>query len=70
MQTRGSADAQVTKASPSHAGGSSSVPGEGAKVPYASQSKHQNKKQRQHSNSFNKDERKWSTSKNIFKNTD
>ena len=39
---RGFAGGPVANISPSHAGGFSSIPGEGAKVPYASQSKHQN----------------------------
>ena len=57
----------VAKTSPSHAGGASSTPGEGAKVPCASQSKHQNKKQRQHSNSFHKDKKKMVHIKKYFK---
>ena len=55
---RSFAGGPLAKTSPSRAGGASSIPGEGAKVPYASQSKHQNRKQRQHSNSFNKDFKK------------
>ena len=51
---RGFAGGPVANISPSHAGGFSSIPGEGAKVPYASQSKHQNWKHRQNSNSSNK----------------
>ena len=42
VQMRGFAGGPVANISPSHAGGFSSIPGEGAKVPYASQSKHQN----------------------------
>ena len=47
----------VVKTSPSNAGGASSIPGRGAKIPHATQPKHQNikKKQKQYCNKFNKD---------------
>ena len=40
---------------PSNAGGMGSIPGQGAKIPHASQPKKQNIKQKQHYNKFNKD---------------
>ena len=39
----------------SNAGGTGSIPGQGAKIPHASQSKNQNIKQKQYCNEFNKD---------------
>ena len=47
-------DRPVVKTLPSNAGGTSSIPGWGAEVPHASQSK-QNKKQKQSCNKFSKD---------------
>ena len=63
---RGFDDGPVAKTSPSHSGGASSIPGEKAKVPYASQSKHQNWKQRQNSNSSNKDFKKNGPHQKVF----
>ena len=45
----------VVKTSPSNAGGASLIPGQGAKIPYASRPKNQNIKQKQYRNKFNKD---------------
>ena len=45
----------VVKTSPSSAGGVGSVPGQGAKIPHASEPKNQNIKQQQYCNKFNKD---------------
>ena len=39
----------------SNAGGTGSIPGQGAKTPHASQSKNQSIKQRQYYNEFNED---------------
>ena len=47
-----------------NAGGVGSIPGQGAKIPHASWPKNQNIKQKQYCNKFNKDFKKWSTSKN------
>ena len=51
----------MVKTSPSNAGGACSIPGRGAKIPYASQpkkEKNQNIKQKQYCNKFNKDFKK------------
>ena len=45
----------VVKTSPSNAEGAGSIPGQGAKIPDGSQPKHQNIKQKQYCNKFNKD---------------
>ena len=45
----------VVKTSPSNAGGTGSIPGQGAGIPHSSQSKNKNIKQKQHCNTFNKD---------------
>ena len=45
----------MVKTSPSNAGGAGSIPGWGAKIPHASWPKHQNMKQKQYCNKFNKD---------------
>ena len=45
----------MVKTSPSNAGGASLIPGQGAKIPYASRPKNQNIKQKQYRNKFNKD---------------
>ena len=45
----------VVKTSPSNARGVGSIPGQGAKIPHASWPKHQNIKQKQYCNKFNKD---------------
>ena len=45
----------MVKTLPSNAGGVGSIPGRGAKIPYASQPKNQNIKQKQYCNKFNKD---------------
>ena len=47
----------------SSAGGAGSIPGRGAKIPHALRPKNQNIKQKQCCNKFNKDLKKWSTSK-------
>ena len=51
----------------SSAGGKGSIPGQGAGTPHSSWSKGQNIKQKQDYNKFNKDFKKWSTSKIFFK---
>ena len=53
----------MDKTSTSNAGGAGLIPGRGAKIPHASQPKNQNIKQKQYCNKFNKDFKKWSTSK-------
>ena len=45
----------VIKTSPSNAGGAGSIPGRGAKIPYALWPKKQSSKQKQYCNRFNKD---------------
>ena len=45
----------VVETSPSNAGGASSIPGWGAKIPHAWRPKNQNIKQKQYCNKFNKD---------------
>ena len=45
----------AVKISPSSAGGAGSIPGFGAKIPHASQTRNQNIKQKQYCNKFNKD---------------
>ena len=57
----------VVKTSPSNAGGVGSIPGQGVKIPHVSQPKNQNIKQKQYCNKFNKDLKKWSTSKKSLK---
>ena len=53
----------VFKASLSNPERVGSIPGQKAKIPQASQPKNQNIKQKQNCNKFNKDFKKWSTSK-------
>ena len=48
----------VVKTSAFNAGGAGSIPGRGAKFPHASRPKHQNIKQKQYCNKFNKDLKK------------
>ena len=48
----------AVKISPSSPGGVGSIPGRGAKIPHASQTRNQNIKQKQYSNKFNKDLKK------------
>ena len=43
------------KTLPSNGGGANLTPGQGEKIPQASQSKHQNTNQKQYRNKFNKD---------------
>ena len=45
----------MVKTLPSNTGGAGSIPGGGAKIPLALQPKHQNIKQKQYCNKFNKD---------------
>ena len=45
----------VVRILPSNAGGGCLIPGRGAKIPYATQPKHQNIKQTQYCNRFKKD---------------
>ena len=45
----------MVKTSPSTAGDSSSIPGQGVKIPHALRRKNQNVKQKQYCNKFNKD---------------
>ena len=52
---------------PSNARGAGVIPGWGAEIPHASWPKNQNIKQKQYCNKFNRDSKKWSTSKKIFK---
>ena len=56
----------MVKTSPSNARGAGSIPGQGSRIPHASWPKHQNikkKKKKQYCNKFNKNFKKWSTSK-------
>ena len=58
----------MVKTSPSNAGGAGSTPGQGAKIPHASQPKTQkNIKQKQYCNKFNKDFKNGPHKKKIFK---
>ena len=59
----------VVKTSPSNAEGMGSIPGQGAKIPHASQPKKQNIKQKQHYNKFNKDFEDGPHQNNLKKNT-
>ena len=45
----------VVKASPSNEGGVDLIPGQGAKIPHILRPKHQNIKEKQYCNKFNKD---------------
>ena len=45
----------MVNTSPSNAGGAGSIPGQGAKIPHTLGPKHQNIKQKQYCNKFNKD---------------
>ena len=56
----------MVKTLPSYAEGEGSMPGQGAKIPHASQPKTQNIKQKQYCNRFTKNFKKWSTSKKFF----
>ena len=61
----------MAKTLPANAGGAGLIPGQGAKIPHDSRPKKrtQNIKQKQYCRKFNKDFKKWSTSKKkIFKN--
>ena len=57
----------VVKTSPSNVGGVGLIPGQGAKIPHASQPKTKNIKQKQYCNKFNKDFKKVVHIKKIFK---
>ena len=48
----------MVKTLPSNAGGSGSIPGQGAKIPHALWPKNQNTEQKQYCNKFNKDLKK------------
>ena len=56
----------MVKTPPSNEGGAGSIPVGGAKVPHTSCPKNQNIKKKHYCNKFNKDFKKWSTSKKIF----
>ena len=55
----------VVKTSPSSAGGAGSIPGQGAKIPHASQPGNQKVKQKQYCNKFNKDFKNGPHQKNL-----
>ena len=55
----------VVKTLLSSAGGVGSIPSQGAKIPHASQPKHQNIKQKQYCNKFNKDSKNGPHQKNL-----
>ena len=55
----------VVKTSPSNAGSAGSIPGQGIKIPHASRPKHQNIKQKQYCNKFNKDFKNGPHQKNL-----
>ena len=57
----------VAKTLPSNVGDAGLIPGWGTKIPHASWPKNQNMKQKQYCNKFNKDFKKWSTSKKNLK---
>ena len=57
----------VAKILPSNAGGTGSIPGRGAKIPYTSWPKNQNIKQKQYCNKFNKDFKNGPHQKNLKK---
>ncbi len=57
----------AVKISPSSAGGAGSIPGFGAKIPHASQTRNQNIKQKQYWNKFNKDFKKKTQRKTLPK---
>ena len=57
----------MVKTSPSSAGGVGSIPGRGAKIPRASQTKNQNIKQKQYCNKLNKDFKNGPHQKNLKK---
>ena len=48
----------VVKTSPSNARGAGSIPGQGARIPYALRPEYQNIKQKQYSNKFSEDLKK------------
>ena len=48
-------DSPVAKTLPFDAGDKGSIPGQGARIPHASKPKHQNIKQKQNCNKFDKD---------------
>ena len=48
-------DSPVVRTLPSNAGGAGSIPGQGARVPHASQPKNRNVKQKQYCDKFGKD---------------
>ena len=54
-QSRDFPGGPVVGSSPSNAGGSGSIPGQGPKIPHALRPKKQNIKQKQYCNRFNKD---------------
>ena len=54
-ELKGFPDGPVVKTSPSKRGGASLIPGQGIKIPNASQPKNQNIKQKQYCNKVNKD---------------
>ena len=60
----------VVRILPSNAEGESSIPGQGAKILYASQPKNQNIKQKQYCNKFNKDFKNGLHQKNLKKKKD
>ena len=66
LSVRGFPGSPVVKTSPSKAESTGLIPGQGAKIPYlVSWPKSQNiKKQKQYWNKFNKNFKKWPTSKN------
>ena len=61
-------DSPLVRTSPSNAEGVGLIPGQGTKIPHASGPKNQNIKQKQCCNRFNKDFKKWSTSKKKERN--
>ena len=56
----------VAGSSPRKAGDVGSVPGQGAEIPHASWPKHQNMKQKQYCNEYNKDFKNGPYQNNIF----
>ena len=54
MRYRDISGSPVVGTSHSSAGGTGSIPGQGARIPHASQPKNQNIKQKQYCNKFNK----------------
>ena len=65
MEAKDFPGSPVVKTSPSNAGCAGSIPGRGAKIPYASWPKNQNIKQKQYCKKFNEDFKNGPHQKNL-----